>query len=433
MEEDTHTKILSEIATALSSAMNAQDLGLLTFLTRRLAAEVTEDDWSHHQKFIRVKAMLCDSGDFERRMPEPDEFVSVLMNCLADDQPRVFGVRVPIAPVPIPKVVTRSFKKSRAVLSKAEGADAQDVLSGVETEVTAASNGDAAAKGLDVARFTLDRLRLTHYVRTHLQGPVVVRDLTTDAVTYLALPQPFWSKAPGRREVPAQPAYFHQAVRRLPDGAASNWRSAQWHLSQALADWAEDSHTAAAHIWQALESFAPGGFGSVAALAPEYLRGVVPKMAQHIATRISLQVHELRTIGYECDWYYWVSKRVSLEQWMNRVLRPGSSNCYVQWASPPAPAVVFSPRIGLLQITHRRLRNELNELWMERRIAADFALLYGLRNKAVHRGQRVFSRRMARYLGQLGLEVLLGVMGDRAQVLCGTTKETRGSTNEDTP
>ncbi|MBL7205370.1 MAG: hypothetical protein ISS63_13755 [Desulfobacteraceae bacterium] len=47
---------------------------------------------------------------------------------------------------------------------------------------------------------------------------------------------------------------------------------------------------------------------------------------------------------------------------------------------------------------------------MERRIESNLALLYGLRNKAVHAGAPILPHRMARYLGQLAAEVIFTLM-----------------------
>jgi hypothetical protein len=46
---------------------------------------------------------------------------------------------------------------------------------------------------------------------------------------------------------------------------------------------------------------------------------------------------------------------------------------------------------------------------MESRLEADLALLYGLRNKVVHNGLKVFSRRTAAYLGQMAVEIVLAL------------------------
>jgi len=211
-------------------------------------------------------------------------------------------------------------------------------------------------------------------------------------------------------------------VSQLPDEEASRWNAARWHLSQAVADWAEDSHTAAAHVWQALEAFSPKAkterpLTRVVALISGYLRTAVPEMGRFLATRLSFQAHELGVIGYQCDWYRFDARKVPFEKWMSRALDSSSANCYVRWRAPIAPRVLFDEAVGLLWTVNRRLKSENSEPWMNHRLRADLGLLYGVRNKAVHSGQRVLSRRTARYLGQLGIELLLAVMARRAAEL----------------
>ncbi len=406
--------LVHELATATSRALAAQDYSTAFFLTRRLAAEVTEDDWSHTGRFIEIKRALCDSGSFADREPDLAEFTDVLTSAFSPGSTSRFTVTVPVASTKVTRTVARIFHRGPRLLleSKAEG---PDVLTGIEIDTDARRADEAAAFALEVARKVLDDLRLLFYVRTHLSGSVLVNKAESEESVYLSLPQPFWSKAPGRREVPRLPRKFNEVLSMLPEEESARWNAARWHLSQAFADWAEDSHTAAAHLWQALEAYSlPGGWRNVFDLIPTYLEQAVPAMGEHLATRVSLQARELNSIGQPCDWYYWVAKNVPFRTWLGRVLNAGSFNCYDRWSSPPAPMVLFHKDLGLLQVVNRRLWNSA-EPWMEKRLEADLTLLYGLRNKAVHGGQPVLPRRMARYLGQTAAEVLFGVMASRAE------------------
>jgi len=415
--------IVEDLSAALLSALQAGNWRTVYFLTRRLAAEVIEDDWSHHERFIAVNTAMCESGAFSQRELAALPFVDTLRGCLSPPSVKQFTVTVPFAPTPITETIVRAFRSGpRLVLDRrADAADAPPLLTGIAVEVEAAHVGQAAAFALGAAREALDRLRLIHYVRTHLSGSVAAR-AGSDASIFLSLPQPFWSKASGRRKVPRLPKRFNSIVAQLPRDESSRWNAAHWHLSRALADWAEDSHTASAHIWQALEAFAPPvrpphgvptALAKVSALVPDYLRWAIPEMGDHLGSRVSLQARELATVGVTCDWYRFDSTRVSLRTWLARVLGVGSRNRHTTWSSPPAPVILFDESVGLLQAVDRRLRSVTAEPWMERRLQADLALLYGIRNKAVHHGERVLSRRTARYLGQLGAELLLGVMAAR--------------------
>jgi hypothetical protein len=57
------------------------------------------------------------------------------------------------------------------------------------------------------------------------------------------------------------------------------------------------------------------------------------------------------------------------------------------------------------------------EEWMEKRVAADLWLLYGIRNKVVHTGRRALPWQMAMHLGQLGAEVIFTLMEARVATM----------------
>jgi len=51
---------------------------------------------------------------------------------------------------------------------------------------------------------------------------------------------------------------------------------------------------------------------------------------------------------------------------------------------------------------------------METRLKDDLRLLYALRNKVVHSGERILPLQMAVHLGQIGAEVSFTMMGGRS-------------------
>jgi hypothetical protein len=410
--------LVNSFSRSLHDAITTGDYSTAQFLTRRLASEVTEDDWSHTGRFITTKSAICDSGRFADRLMDMNEFVEALSSTVTSMERGDFKVTVSFARTTVPRSVVRTFSDKGPSLVIETGDDQALLLTGVIVEVKAMRVDEAAALGLEAARRLLDDLRLIFYIRTHMSGNVVVEAAEPPKLTYFSLPQPFWSKGPGSREVPRIPKRFRALISRLPEEEASRWNAARWHISQSFADWAEDGHTAATHLWQALESFCPpGDWRKVLTLIPKYLDHVVLEMGKHLATRVSLQARELKTVGESSDWYYWVATRVPFSQWLQRVLDPRSTNSYKRWSSPSAPRILFDGSLGLLQIVNRRLRDSAAEQWMQQRLEADLVLLYGLRNKVVHGGQRVFTPRIAEYLGQTTAEILFGVMKARAASL----------------
>jgi hypothetical protein len=87
-----------------------------------------------------------------------------------------------------------------------------------------------------------------------------------------------------------------------------------------------------------------------------------------------------------------------------------SPNCYQNWVAPPVPPFLSDSNIGILGLIFQRLRGGTRSSWVEKRLISDLRLLYALRNKVVHRGERIFGERAATYLGQVGIEMLFGVM-----------------------
>src|SRR5712691_1688879 len=183
--------------------------------------------------------------------------------------------------------------------------------------------------------------------------------------------------------------------------------------------WAEDAHGAATHVWQGLEAFKSGrgGLTKVLGLAPTYVEYSTRGIVEFLARRIRLQSQALAKHGTGTpDWYTWDSNRFEIKKLLGKVLDKRSINYYGKWKSPEAPELLFHPLVGILQTASRRLRRN-GEDWMWIRLEADLRLLYGIRNRVVHAGQRVLPWQMAMHLGQLGAEILFTLMEARVTSL----------------
>ena len=292
------------------------------------------------------------------------------------------------------------------------------MLSGIRLEITAAHPGEAALLSAKTIATLLDNLRLAFHVRTHMYGDLIVRRVIDGFTTNLPLPHPFWERRLQLRKIPRLPNKFNRVIQSLPADEHIRWNAAKWHMSQAFSTWAEDAHGAAAHIWQALEAFVPGvgGWRRVLNVAPEFINLAILAMAEQLARQIAHQAREFRRVFSEDelrpDWYYWEPHRVELRKWIGRVLDKRSTTYYERWARPRAFDSLFSPTVGSLQVIGRKLLG--GEHWMETRLKDDLRLLYALRNKVVHSGERILPLQMAVHLGQIGAEVIFTMMGARS-------------------
>lgn len=406
--------LLSTLPPAVADALGNDDLHRAAFLTRALAAALGEADWTDRYLFIRAKRALCDSGAFDDLQVSRDMMVSALEELFTPTPPAAYNVTFRVAPTAVPESVVRTVLRAAPQLITQKDEEGASTLIGLGYQVAAIDPEHAASRALEQASNTLALLRLRFYVRTHLCGAIDVEHSQTNKHVWLSLPQPFWTKQPGRRAVPRIPARFDVLTSHLSDDERERWYSARWHLSRAFSDWTDDIHAAAALVWQALEAFVPPSAATalprVQSLVPTYLGLLAPQLAGFLATKVSMQVAELKRINLQPDWYYWVSTRVDLTKWLGRVFHDKSINRYGTWTSPPAPPVLFDEHAGLLRIAFRRLTIIGSAPWMETRLRADLALLYWLRNKVVHEGTRVLPKRMATYLAQLGAEMILTIM-----------------------
>jgi len=336
-----------------------------------------------------------------------------------------------VAPVDITKEIVASVGRGNRLVIQNQ--DSEIILTGITNLTYAAHPEEAMAKCHRIAIRILETLRLRFYVRTHLYGSVKIVDHQTGAENRVSLPQPFWPKGKGHRQVPSlPPAGFAESIGQLSSSEAARWHATRWHLSQAFSDWAEDPHSAAAKMWQGLESFATGGkkgLDRVKQLGDSYL-GIVPEqMARLLALKLNSQAKMLRIGATEetaqLGWYLWNSTSVPLRKWLARVLDDRSLMNFRNWARPKAPELLFDTDVGLLVLLSNRLRNPASARWMEHRLEADLGLLYGLRNKIVHSGERAFPTGMASYLATLGAEIIFALMSQWKEQLI--SKKMHGS------
>ncbi len=411
-----HNNLLRQLIDALAESLGREDLSEAAYYIRRLACELGDDEWSQGELFAVAKHAVCDSGRFADLAYDKTAFAELLYGIFTSRPTSPWEVALSVAPTPVTRFIIKRLFAGPAPQVREEP-DGRRMVTGITCNVDAAHPQGAVAAALEQAHRFLHVLRLRFYVTTHVYGAVKVVNSSTSEEYWFSLPQPFWKKQPGRRAVPQVPGRFDSLVAGMAEDDQARWHGARWHLSRAFSDWSEDQHGATAECWQALEAFAPGhgtGLAKVLPIVPDYLAQASNDIAKHLATRVSLQARELKSLferqGQLPDWYYWVSTRIELEKWYGRVLDERSTNHCSNWSHPPAPPIAFDEKVGLLQIISRRVRNSSSESWMERRIESNLALLYGLRNKAVHAGAPILPHRMARYLGQLAAEVIFTLM-----------------------
>lgn len=404
--------ISDSLAAAISSG-NAAEIG---YFSRRLACELSGADQVPSRLFTAVKGAFCDSGTFDDGRADVTRLQDVLHDLFRPRPTLSYRVHFRLAQAAVSRSVLRQIKQGpQAVVEVDPGG--RELLSGAVCEVLSSDPQNAVRSALGRLQPFLDQLRLRFYVRTHVCSAAKVVDAADETETWISLPQPFWTKKGDRRGTPRVPPRFQNFVTTLSPEEQARWNAARWHLSQAFADWPEDSHSAASHCWLAIEGFAapPGkALPRVQRLAGPYLVVAVRAFSEYLSGRIAAQSHALYEAGKAPDWYYRLAHRTSTLRWMNRVLDERSLTHYSRWRSPEAPWALFDPAVGVLQVLRRRMTVPGVEQWMDMRIRSDLSLLYGLRNKAVHSGTRVFGSSTAAYLGRVASEVVLTLMSERS-------------------
>jgi hypothetical protein len=423
---------LANVAPAVAAALSQKDLRLVAYLNRRLAAELGGDEWTSRQLFMTAKRTLCDSGQYDDRSFDATSFAETVVSMFTGT-PEQYAVTVHLAPVKLSRFamdrMNRRSKTTGPELQVDKDEQGQRILQGLQYTIEATHPEHAAALALSAAIEAIEALKLQFYVITKPLGPLkVVNSLGTEV--WLRLPEPFWPKQPAVRAVPGLPRSFNRIVRELTDDEQERWYAARWHLSLAFTDWSEDAHAAATEIWQALEAFAPEGpadrLRKVLTLIDPYLVILGRELAEFEASRISVQAGALKDLlekeGKPLRWFYWASTKMTVDKWLRRVLDHRSHQHFAGW-SPPAPLVAFADDVGLIHIAHQRMGNPAAHPWMESRLEGDLALLYGVRNKAVHRGSRVLPRRTAEYLARLGAEMIFTIMNGMGSPVRGTESD----------
>jgi len=405
--------IANELTVPLAEALSHADWWMATFLTRRLAAELADEEWSRRVLFQTARSVILARSELQSATLNRDALIDVLRSVFTAPMARHYEVTVPITTVMIGKEVARRVQSMLKVEFVAGAAwHGLDVIA-IRVFVQAVHIEEATARALDRVREALERLRTFHYIRAHLLDSASVRAGDETDTTIVRMPQPFWTKASTViRPVPTLPRGFDVATARLPETQSRRWTAARWHLSQSLADWSEDAHSAASHAWQALESFSggpEGGWRQVLSLIPEYLEHLPVDLATYLGRSLTIQRQSLHWSGYKCNWLPWASGKASVEVWVNRVL---SSDQYRAWRPTP-PEILFDSRVGLLRLVNESIQSRKVVPWMYDRMHNDFALLYSLRNRVVHTGQRLFGRPAAAYLARTAIEVLLALMTSR--------------------
>lgn len=416
LEKTREGKHVLTLLQALHTAMGANRFSDVAFLTRRLAAELADQGWSRRHLLSVVKAEFCDSGRFDGHTADSDMLES-LQRILLAPSPKGFVIQAQLAPVPIGRSARNAFARGPSKLLTTFDESGESLLTGLTCKVRAPHPEQAASEAIELFGRTVELLRLRYYIGTHIYGTLRVLREPDEEIGNAPLPQPFWEPGSGRREVPQFPAQFDIFVKNFEPHVQNRWWAARWHLSQAFASWPESVHAAAAEVWQALEGFTHGigpRSHKVVHLANSYLNGALPEAAEFLASRLTEQRRAmLMLLGDErrpINWYCWNPKQITIGKWLDRVLQPKSPNYYGNWRAPIPPKVLFDHAVGLLPALDRRMRTPSQETWMDLRLRGDLELLYGLRNRIVHQGSRIFSTRMAEYLGRVGVELLVTIM-----------------------
>lgn len=408
--------IAHELSRSLAKTLVANNWWTATFLTRRFAAELAEDDWSRRVLFQRARNIfLTRADDLNSESINEEALVDALNSVFTSNIATRYEVTIGVMPFQLGKEVARKVQNAQKVLFVGSEATAGVDVTAMRIYLDAAHVEEAVARALDRVRETLERLRTFHYVRVHLSELVTARTSADVEPSAVRMPQLFWIRSESSvREVPVLPRGFDNVVAFLPDTNRRRWTAARWHLSQALADWPEDAHSAASHAWQALEAFVgAGGPRQVLSLIPEYLEQVPGELATYLGRTVSLQRYAFLQTGRVCNWLSWASSKGSIDTWLSKVLSP--PHRYRSWRPTP-PEILFDHRVGLLRVVQKAIQAQSSR-WMNDRLAGDFVLLYSLRNRVVHTGQRMLGRPGATYLARNAIEVLLALIARRTAYL----------------
>jgi hypothetical protein len=408
------SKFLSNLRLNLLKAVEDADLNKISFLSRRLSSELSSSISSQRTLLRKAKYVLVNDAS--------QSFADALAYVIEPPTKSQFVVRFAVAPVrvsrrlaqiqrgPSIRLVVDEFKDPTE-----DGAAARlsQRLVGVEVQVLSYDHEQAAIAALKDCRDQLHQLRVRHYVRSHLTGAVCVM-LSGQPPVWLALQQPFWSQKSGRRQVPQLPPRFHRIIGSLGQDEQIPWNAMRWHLSQAIGYWAEDIHSAASEVWQALEGFCEGKSSVADDIGLKYVNRLPGELLEYLATRVSFQWSSYDRATGKCDWYYRDPAKVSTGEWLDRIFHEASTRHFRNWKKPTAPPFLFDPAAGVLTTMYDQYCGKLKSNCLIDRVLLDFDHLYGVRNAVVHKGARVGTDRWVSYLGRVGLEALLSVTSTAA-------------------
>jgi len=404
---------IDEIKAALGKAVDDRRTPSISFLSRRLAGELADDIASPRILFRRAKHEHLGGG--ERSFRDKLEKITHLPDQIN------YTVRFNLAQVNIPTRIAKRKIKGGSVRIIYEQTQLDDLdsssqtrgakLVALEVDVIDGDPEHAALTALPTARETLTRLRTTHYIRTQINGPIQVSNSTPSCGTstsyHFAPQQPFWTPKHGRqRQTPRLPVNFHRKIGGLDCDSRLRFNAMNWHVSQAMSLWAEDVHSAASEVWQAIEGLAGGKQHVAPRVVNEYADRFASDFVDHLVTRISFQagIYSHRYNG--CGWLIRDPKKYSTSEWLREVFDLTSRRWHRKWSNPEPPLLLFDPTAGLLTAFVNKTGSVCSPSWLLPRLTLEFEFLYAIRNAAVHKGERLGSHRWASHLANVGLEAV---------------------------
>ena len=383
---------LMPLVDALLEGIEEQRVPRTLYLSRQLSSSL--GDSRGRRTLHQLGGELL--GELPGSIAESIEFLgSRFAAWIGEGGTSLFHVRVPVTSTRVPRSFLDSFHPARPVASKQDG---RWVLSAVETRVESSHPEEAAiAAMLRFSRF-LEHVRLRWYLRPRLAGNLVVDDLGGQREALdIPLPEPFFGRTrAGARAAPKLPTDWANRIDDFHPTSRRRLAASRWHLSQAYGVWSEDVTSAAALVWQALESLVADAAGPaltrVKLLLGPYFRHTVPLSRASALYAAKKQKHYCRRNPGLCQ---------VEESWFGPL-----SVEKAPW--PAAPALLADRRIGLLRTLDSLLSRPLEDGWASWRLGRDLALLNGHRNSIVHTGETALAPRTVEHLARVGAEILVG-------------------------
>ena len=406
---------LAAIQRGLVRSLVRGDLPGAAFLTRRLAGELGDDDWTPQELFDLVRAHVCDSGAFRGLRSNARTLAAATEAVMTTRQPTPYEVRLTFTPALLTAPAFNALKH-RYVLSVDTTHGGHRILRAVTFTLNATHASRAVADAVGLLPALVRTLRLTYYVMAQVTGTATVTSLADSSSCEIALPQPFWTRFNRLTPVPTMLQLLPRSVPGFPHITPEHWDGAVGHLSQAYAIWAEDVHRAAAEVWLALECLLDSGErGSrrATALAHAHVVRLPMQLAVMAFHRLLVQRHALVEVQaprrVSTDWVVSARGDTTIALWLMSVLHPQSPICMERWNVPQAPLFLIHREVGLLRQLGQWISQGGVQPWMEMRLTADLDLLYALRNSIVHTGRPIFTSRLASYLGRAAATLIMDV------------------------